>query len=261
MKISFILDSLSDAKANLGTHFISPTRFNVGRTSEADDSIEPASDIEYMHDNTPPSSPTDDHSEEDMDCNPYSIAGNESWLDTPPTTPLTKIDQTDSDDIDESMELAEDVICLSNHNQFESHKPISNWDSLSGSRTFEFMADSSRRYALKSGKRLYLKKRLVDSLKYCNKSNNCRNDDKTDSEFIELLLLSFVPIKDLKCGNIEKEVLNLIKGKKLKYFEFNMHFKSSIVIIFLQTFLMFVVSATVYEWPKLTATFATSVCS
>lgn len=52
----------------------------------------------------------------------------------------------------------------------------------------------------------------MDALKYYNKSTTCRTDDKIDYDFVQLLLVSFVHLDDLRESNIDEDVLNLVKG-------------------------------------------------
>lgn len=73
--------------------------------------------------------------------------------------------------------------------------------------------DLSRKYSLKNSKEFVLKKNTVDVLKYYNKSPNCRNSKEVDSDFVHLLLVSFVEIIDLKKSKIDSAALRLIKGE------------------------------------------------
>lgn len=52
----------------------------------------------------------------------------------------------------------------------------------------------------------------MGALKYYNKSTTCRTDDKIDYDFVQLLLVSFVHLDDLRESNIDDDVLNLVKG-------------------------------------------------
>lgn len=75
----------------------------------------------------------------------------------------------------------------------------------------KFQADLSRVFSVKN-RTFKLNKTTVDTLKYYNKSPNCKNDENVDNDFVQLLLVSFVSVNDLKSFKIDQDVLQLIKG-------------------------------------------------
>lgn len=126
--IIFCLDSLNEAKTQLHAAYAIPISLNSSQVHNSD-----GNSSGIRQDNTPPMSPIVDHPNESSVNSSHSVEIDDDWqANTPPMSPLI-------DHSDESNAMTEDLICLSNSTDFDTHRPRIDWDSLCGSRPFEVM--------------------------------------------------------------------------------------------------------------------------
>lgn len=105
---------MNEAESNLDNRSYVHPNSSFNQQSDED------SDMASMDLNETPSSPHNDTYQMDDEMETVDF-------DTPPSSPM--------------VEVEEDVICLSKSEDFASHKPKSNWDSLCGSRKFKVMVN------------------------------------------------------------------------------------------------------------------------
>lgn len=131
---------------------------------------------------------------------------------------------------------SEDVVCMSDAINIKRHRPMKDFDIISGSYSFIrtvtksfipirsavclnnigkhfpiFQSNADRIYMV-NGKGFKLKKEHIDRLLYYNKSPTCKNNTNIDKTYVELLLLSAFSVSDLKKGDVNIDLLNVIKG-------------------------------------------------
>lgn len=66
-----------------------------------------------------------------------------------------------------------------------------------------------------NGKRFKLKKDTVNRLLYYNKSPTSKTNVNIDKTFIDLLLVSAFNVDALKKYKLDRDILNVIKGKQI----------------------------------------------
>lgn len=126
----------------------------------------------------------------------------------------------------------EDVVCLSDRDQIVQHRPIKEFDVISGRYSFnrtvvKIVIFFEKVYLIEKswllqpkGDRIYnvndyrfkLNKDTVDRLLYYNKSPSSKNNPNIDRTFVEILLLSVFNVNDLRHNQIDLGLLKIIKG-------------------------------------------------